>query len=976
MENSQQRVWKIIVKNVEKVIQKGIIPLSNADAYGVEMVGGKAFNLGILSNYVNVKPGIVIPVSVIQSGTLPSFPSDKNKKYAVRSSAVAEDGNEHSWSGQFDTVLNVPGSKILQSIHCVSKGTESDRVKNYQKATQSNHGGLAIIVQEMVRASVSGVLFTQEPLSGEDVIVIELHHGIAEKLVSGTIKPYRYYVSKKTSQVIFSEGESKARLNNSQIKELVTTGEKIEFIFGKSQDIEWAYEKGTSVLYTNQSRSITGLNKSLYHSRIGFTTQLHDSGNDEATRLTALGLHTTKNVYSDQNIAELITPHPSQMAYGLFTYIFAHGDGAIKTARNQMGYDLGEEMETGFFNLIGGQPRCSIIHDALTYRIRGFPLADYYKMINYYLEEIGKDANLANYPEVVLYSQRPSKGFLINLYGKRKGPRLYEKYQEHHAEILQVENNIKFRVDIFLKEWKTIIEELQNRLQSINKLSIDELVTFYTETCDLLRTKACVVFVMAARIGFYGYTRLRNNLIAHYGKAVGEQYANELTSGLDWSLNPNVVFQNELYQFNKGLVKLEDIISKFGHLSSHELEIDDKTYAERPEVLHAISSKLHDSPKELNDKLFAHATGLKSKINTDKINYPELEHDFHIARTGLGLRELVKFEYLKGYQILRKISLRINHLLRWEENTIFGLEPTDIFNLSLENKNSICKLATSNQEKRVWAKENLFVPQVLYSKRLDELNYSSVEVNYGSSLKGLGVTSFSCEGEVVVIQSVADLEAIKKLASGKILVTTTTDPAWSPFLAAVCPNGGLITEIGGLLAHGANYAREMKIAAVLNVPNATKILKTGMIVRVDGMKGIVAIKNCNEKKILFICHGNVARSQIAEAYFNHFTNSLNATSAGCDPTTPSRWPKIAPEVIEVMEEEKIDVSTKKVKYVEEEMLNGIDKVIVLCNKECCPNFILNHHDVLFWDIEDPYGSSIENFRKIRDKIKPFVSNIL
>lgn len=85
-------------------------------------------------------------------------------------------------------------------------------------------------------------------------------------------------------------------------------------------------------------------------------------------------------------------------------------------------------------------------------------------------------------------------------------------------------------------------------------------------------------------------------------------------------------------------------------------------------------------------------------------------------------------------------------------------------------------------------------------------------------------------------------EELVKLCPGKILVTITTDPAWSPFISSVCPNGGLITEIGGLLAHGANYAREMKIAAVLNIPNVTKILKTGMIVRVDGLRGIITIK--------------------------------------------------------------------------------------------------------------------------------------
>lgn len=122
-------------------------------------------------------------------------------------------------------------------------------------------------------------------------------------------------------------------------------------------------------------------------------------------------------------------------------------------------------------------------------------------------------------------------------------------------------------------------------------------------------------------------------------------------------------------------------------------------------------------------------------------------------------------------------------------------------------------------------------------------------------------------------------------------------------------------------------------------------------------------------QILFICHGNVGRSQIAEGYYNYFTNTSNAFSAGVDKTTPERYPKLVQEVLDVMLEEDIDLSSKKVKFVTEEMVNSVDQIFILCSKEDCPVFLLKHPRIFFWKIEDPYGLSIEKFRVVRDEIK-------
>jgi len=259
-------------------------------------------------------------------------------------------------------------------------------------------------------------------------------------------------------------------------------------------------------------------------------------------------------------------------------------------------------------------------------------------------------------------------------------------------------------------------------------------------------------------------------------------------------------------------------------------------------MLKLIASKVSNSPKQSHTETVLNMQNLHKKVQTDFQGNAREEYcrNVRVARMALGFRELVKFEYLKSYQIIRRVSLRINKLLNWTDGLIFNLDPREVFILSENNSQEMNLKANARKENRI-ANMEFYVPQVLFSDKLGELDYVSAKAD--GSLRGIGVTAYDCDGEVVVIESLEDLADINKLGPGKILVTTTTDPAWSPFISLVCPNGGLITEIGGLLAHGANYAREMKIAAVLNVPNATKILKTGMIVHIDGRKGIITVRS-------------------------------------------------------------------------------------------------------------------------------------
>lgn len=115
---------------------------------------------------------------------------------------------------------------------------------------------------------------------------------------------------------------------------------------------------------------------------------------------------------------------------------------------------------------------------------------------------------------------------------------------------------------------------------------------------------------------------------------------------------------------------------------------------------------------------------------------------------------------------------------------------------------------------------------------------------------------------------------------------------------------------------------------------------------------------------------------MAEAYYNQFTNSSDASSAGVLDFTPAKYGRPTKEIIQVMEEEGIDVSQKKVKLITEEMVAQSDRVFVMCEKKECPDFLLSSDKVIFWNVSDPHDTGINNIRKTRDIVKSKVLPIL
>lgn len=218
----------------------------------------------------------------IASEILRSFGMLSVDRVAVRSSAACEDSPGHSFAGQFETFLNITRRQILDRVRDCWCSAFSERVLAYLEAHQISAGReieMAVLIQQMIDADVSGVSFTVDPVEGnDDVVLIEACRGLGTSLVAGEITPDVYRVSKKTGQILSREVSRQSvadmsqggrtirvelpykqgneqKLSDEQIRLLFKLCRKIEDHFGMPQDIEWAVKAGR--FHVLQSRPVT-----------------------------------------------------------------------------------------------------------------------------------------------------------------------------------------------------------------------------------------------------------------------------------------------------------------------------------------------------------------------------------------------------------------------------------------------------------------------------------------------------------------------------------------------------------------------------------------------------------------------------------------------------------------------------------------------------------------------------------------------
>lgn len=250
-------------------------------------VGGKGASLGeMLSAGFPVPPGFVVTTKAFEKfqdeEILAAFNKLGAEKVAVRSSAVAEDSSQASWAGQLETYLNVDRENLISKIKQCWSSIKSERALQYasQQNLPKDQLLVAVVVQAMIASEVSGVIFTNNPVTNDSSeIMIEAGLGLGEMIVQGLITPNNFVLGKKALKIksrdiqtqdkmlVFKGGKNveipvpknkknKQVLSDDLIKKLGEMAIKIENHYSAPQDIEWAIDKAKKI-WLLQSRPVT-----------------------------------------------------------------------------------------------------------------------------------------------------------------------------------------------------------------------------------------------------------------------------------------------------------------------------------------------------------------------------------------------------------------------------------------------------------------------------------------------------------------------------------------------------------------------------------------------------------------------------------------------------------------------------------------------------------------------------------------------
>jgi pyruvate,water dikinase len=326
--------------------------------------------------------------------------------------------------------------------------------------------------------------------------------------------------------------------------------------------------------------------------------------------------------------------------------------------------------------------------------------------------------------------------------------------------------------------------------------------------------------------------------------------------------DPEADLPGALRELAPGRLQRSAFLDRFGHRGSQEMElaqprwveqpedrglrIEDRKWEESPLVVPALAGKDNRLKAELRTTVDPRSSILDPRIPAweriaveAKLSGAQrvlLEPELQRLHTYLGLRETAKHYLMKGYALIRRILVEVDHRYHLDGG-IFYLTPEELPRLVVgEDLSSLIE----ERRRRRTLLLSLEVPQVLFSDDLEAIGRPPVTSD-ADTLQGVPLSAGVAEGPALVLQTpnmpLSD-GTDKREDEAYILVCPSTDPAWVPLFVRA---RGLVMETGGVLSHGAIVAREFGLPAVAGLPGVHRRLKTGQRLRVDGARGTVSV---------------------------------------------------------------------------------------------------------------------------------------
>ncbi|OAB41903.1 phosphoenolpyruvate synthase [Paenibacillus glacialis] len=781
---------------------------------------------------------VEIPSDVVKAVTHYLSQFGEEHAYAVRSSATAEDLPHASFAGQQDTYLNIIGvDAILQHISKCWASLFTNRAVIYRMKNGFDHSQvyISVIVQRMVFPQASGILFTADPItSNRKLLSIDASFGLGEALVSGLVSADCYKVQEEEivdkmiatkklaiygrkeggteTRQLDSEQQKAQTLTEQQILQLARIGRQIEAYFGCPQDIEWCLAHDT--FYIVQSRPIT-------------TVYPIPEANDQEN-------HVYVSVGHQQMMTDPMKP------LGLSFYLLIT-PAPMRKAGGRLFVDVTQ--------MLASPGSREMIIDALG---KSDPLI--------------KDAllNIVGREDFIKSSPDGEKELSPSKSNTGMPPAGTQAQIEYDPTI----------VSDLIKSSQTSIEELQQNIQTKSGLDLfDFILEDIQQLKNILFDPQSLGVIMAAMDASSWINEKMNKWLGEKNTAdtLSQSVPNNITSEMGLALlnvadvirpYPEVIvylqhvkddnFLDEVVKLDGGQETQDaiyDYLGKYGMRCSGEIDITKTRWSEQPTTLvPMILSNIKNFEPNASNRKFEQGRQEALKKEQELLDRlkqlpdgeqkaKETKQMIDLIRNFSGFREYPKYGMVNRYFVYKQALLKEAEQLVQagvirEKEDIYDLTFDELLEVVRTNKLDYQIISKRKDEYKLY--EKLTPPRVITSDGEIIAGKYKRENLPTEAIVGLAVSSGFIEGRARVILNIEDAD----LEDGDILVTTFTDPSWTPLFVSI---KGLVTEVGGLMTHGAVIAREYGLPAVVGVENATNLIKNGQRIRVHGTEGYIEI---------------------------------------------------------------------------------------------------------------------------------------
>lgn len=789
-------------------------------------------------------------------------------RFAVRSSALREDGAVHSFAGMYQTRLCVPEENLAESLQAVRLSARSERIMAYRKQHGLAHDfSISIIIQPMVDAEISGVAFGRHPVTGNaGVQVINSVYGLGEGLVSGQLTAdtfeiadgqIRSVIAVKEYQLsgtdrneiamlpVSPDNQNIPSLTDKQLHEIGRALEKIERELAFKPDIEFAYCQ--QQLYLLQARPIT--------THPGTGNSIFPKGQT---------LSGPETIWDNSNIVESYPGITLPLTYSFISRVY---EAVYRQLSLVMGIDASvvEAHKSVYAHMLGH------IHGRVYYNLNSWhtalSLLPGYGSNSEFMDKMmgTKEKFNAPLPDDISRYHTPWRRFksasrmLATLLSVgRQRQRFLSHFHSVHGQyktmdfnqrtLPQLHDDYRQFENTLLKQWKApLVNDLFCMIyfgwlqKLVAKYELDKQNASLTN--DLLGASQNVSTVTPA-VKMQAFAR----------EIEGEKPLRQLFAQHEppeiWRQLP--VLSPSLYS------RIQEHLDEWGHRCMAELKLETVSYAMQPTLwigrLQALlqSPAMPDASVQASRLKLAAEQTVANALENKPLQKAVFGHVLKKARYFVSNRENLRYERTKAFAVVRQLflamgqKLTVQHALH-EPRDIFYLTQEEIFDFittarqaDASTGHGPCNLNSivSKRKPQYAGHENTHVPERFASTGTTMpvfgLQDETAAIAMETHLKGIAASAGTVRGTVHVVRHPHEVAVLQ----GHILVTVSTDPGWVVLFPGC---GGILVERGSLLSHAAIVSREMGIPCIVGIKDLTRQLQTGDEVVMNGATGDITV---------------------------------------------------------------------------------------------------------------------------------------